>query len=65
MEKALNTAEDESDLRDILFDNLDDATDAKMELSKALEEYDSKKVQNESLTRPMFVLKEGIFRLNK
>jgi Xaa-Pro aminopeptidase len=65
VKKALGAAEDESGLRDVLFDNLEDATEAKMELTKALEDYDSKQVQKESITRPMFVLKEGIFRLNR
>lgn len=65
IKKTLETAEDESGLRDILFDGLEDATEAKMELTKALEDYDSKQVQKESITRPMFVLKEGIFRLNR
>ena len=55
IKKALEAAEDESGLRNVLFDSLEDATEAKMELTKALEDYDSKQVQKESVTRPMFI----------
>lgn len=64
IKKEIEDATDEADLKNV-FLNTDDFSGLAVELTKAFEDYDSKQVQKESITRPMFVLKEGIFRLNR